>query len=559
MKGIITIKKHVETVLVAALVLILTVANSWHIIAPYFSTPPGRVYVGISHYHEDYFYYLSQMTQGSLGSWTVKNLYSSEPIMAVPLWWPNILLGKIQAVTGLYPWTVYDLSVFLAAGASLIVLYGVSRKLFPHDPVRRITTFVVASFTTCYYLVQRNTEGRLFINPYQFFYNYTESLNRLGGVFHLILQNILTVGVILGAAAVLTHVFVKPLPVKSFAKTLAATSLLVFLLMFINPVYILVDAAAVSVTAVLYLLLKRPGLKKIGTLLISSAVVGLPLLIPYAVMTRAFTDPFYQYFRWWEATVYPTNPIIFTYSMGPIIIFVILGLIPFLKKATPLKILGLVWTIVPILMYFSPLPKMLQIPHFRLLQPPVYIFLGAMAVEGMMLPGAILTRLLKKNLRLPIFFLILVPYLSFQIPMIIHEINARTTNAAFTGWLNYLEPGVVEGLTWLKRQPHDGIAIGVNNMEVIIPAISGQTVYEGHHSLTFGYNEKVVTNAKFFSGQMSAQEAGEFLKGNRVGYVVWRNADGDPQFLPRAYPFLNTVYANPSMTVFAPRFGENGL
>ncbi|MFC1647297.1 hypothetical protein ACFL1A_03355 [Patescibacteria group bacterium] len=184
--------KLIEPIIVIFIILAASVANFWHIIWHYFNRLPNTVFVGISHFHEDYFYYLTQVTQGAQGSWMIKNLYTTEAIPASPLWFTNIFIGKIAGVFNLYPWTAYNAGLFAATLISLFLIYITSKKLFPKNAVLRISAFVISITTTCYYTYSKSPDGTLLIQPIQYFYNYTASLNRMGGVFHLIIQNILT-------------------------------------------------------------------------------------------------------------------------------------------------------------------------------------------------------------------------------------------------------------------------------------------------------------------------------------------------------------------------------
>jgi len=59
-----------------------------------------------------------------------------------------------------------------------------------------------------------------------------------------------------------------------------------------------------------------------------------------------------------------------------------LGIFQYLKKATPLRILGLIWIIIPVIAYFTDIPARLTLPYFRLTQPPNYVISAALTAEG---------------------------------------------------------------------------------------------------------------------------------------------------------------------------------
>jgi hypothetical protein len=542
-------KKYIEPILVTSIIAIAAIANFYHVLYYAFHRIPNTLFVGVSHYYQDYFYYLSQVTQGAQGAWMSRNLYTTENIPASPLWFTNIAIGKIGAIFSLKPWTAYDLSIFIVSIISLWLLYRTARVLFPKNGILRVSSFAIAVFTTCYYLVQKNPDGTLFINPYQYFYNYTESLNRLGGVTHLILQNILSLGAILYFSRILGIAKDKSKHVRHLVRPATVFSILVTLLMFINPIYVLVDAIVCILGALIYLV-RFPSKGILGKFLFVAVVTGIPLTIPTLAVFQTFAVPFYQYFRWWESSIYPTNIIIFLYSTGPIAILALLGVVPYLKRGGALRILGFMYVVIPVALYFSPIPAIFSFPRFRLTQPPAYIFLGAMAVEALLLPDQLVSRIRNKKHTYLLFFILLTTYLLFQLPMIRHEVLARKSDITLVSWVNHLERPLYEGLMVLSKEPKDKVAMGFNNLELLIPVVTGMTVYTGHHSLSYGYSEKIASVSDFYNNKMTENDAKTFLKTNNIGYILWRKRDNaDPEF-PRTYPFLAHFFENEALVIY---------
>jgi hypothetical protein len=544
-------KKYIEPLLIACIIGTAAIANVWQTIWHWFSRPTDTLYVGISHYYQDYFYYLSQVTQGAQGAWMSRNLYTTEAIPATPLWWTNIAIGRIAGILGLHPWTAYDISLFVASIVSLWLLYKTACLLFPKQRVLRISSFAVSVFTTCYYLVQKNPDGTRFINPFQFFYNYTESLNRLGGVTHLILQNILSLGAVILYAKLITAVVDKTKSLQSIAKITAVFSLVVTLLMFINPVYVAVDAVVFIIVTIGYCI-RFPSSKAFMKVFFIAGVTGIPLAIPTLAVVETFSVPFYQYFRWWETSIYPTNIIIYLYSMGPIAILSAIGLFPYLRRGGALRILGFFYIITPVILYFSPIPTLLAFPRFRLMQPPAYIFLAAMAVETLALPDILIASMTKKARGYLIFFILLTAYILFQLPMIRHEIAARNNDITLISWVNNIDRSLYDGLITLKDRRDDKVVLAFNNLELLVPVITGKTVYTGHHSLSYDYPEKIAEVADFYTKKMTGEEALDFLTRNNIGYILWRKKDTVNPLYPTAYPFLKVLFENEGLVIYTP-------
>src|SRR4030042_5591460 len=166
------IKKLPEPVFIILFIAGMTAVNLWHVIYYSFNRPFNTIYIGITHHYEDYFYYLSQLTQGARGAWEVRNLYTTEAIPPTPLWWTNILLGKLSGLSGIPPWVVYDATLYLVTVLSLLALYWAAKKLYPDNPHKRLAAFLVAVLATCGYTYAQNPEGAKTISPIVYFYNY---------------------------------------------------------------------------------------------------------------------------------------------------------------------------------------------------------------------------------------------------------------------------------------------------------------------------------------------------------------------------------------------------
>jgi hypothetical protein len=545
------LKRHWELVLITLIVFGLTLANSWHIVSRYFTRPPNTIFIGISHYHEDYFYYLSQLAQGAQGAWRVSNLYTAEPIPPQLLWWPNILLGKIAALTQLPAWTVFDLALIIIAAFSLVAVYWTIRLIYPNDSSKRVAAFLIAAMTSTFYFVSRTPDGSWSIVPHQFFYNYTSSLNRLGGVFHLILQNILSIIMIVSGAKIFDHIFWQKYPPRMFLANVATAAVSAFLLMFINPVYIITNAGTLTITALILTVWKRPPVMRLTKLLAAGLVITLPLTIPYLSMQIALREFYFQYFRWWETNVKRVTPEEFFLSLGPLAILAVIGLIPFLKKDRALRLTGVIWAFFPLTLYFTWIPIKFQFPFFRLPQPPHYLVFGALAAEALFLPSQLFSHLGKPRFGRFVFTVLVIVWCLIQLPAINLEVKARNQSHALQSWLNYLPPGLKEGMDFLKNAPDQkSLVLAINNVELITPALSGRKVFVGHHSITLNYPEKITAASRFFIRAMTPDEGRSFIRDNRIGYILWRHADGPADTLSAYYPFLSVAFRNNEMTVF---------
>lgn len=528
----------------------MTVLNLWHIIYYFFNRPPGTTFIGISHHYEDYFYYLSQVTQGMTGSWATQNLYTTEPIPPTPLWWTNILLGKIAALFHLTPWAVFDGALFVTTALSVYVFYWAARKLYPTDIHKRLAVLIVASLSTCGYTYIQNQIGETVISPIVYFYNYTSSLNRLGGVVHLMLQNILSVIMVFNYADIISLIFWRENHPRKLVFSTLIVSVSAFLLAFINPVYIIFNAACMAIVTIGAVVIKF-NLRKILKLLVVGLIITIPMIIPYLLMQEAFKVPFYQYFRWWESSVLRAPLYNFIYSYGPLLYIAPLGIIPFLLKKSPLRALGFFWALLPPLIYWTDIPAKISIPVFRINQPATYIILGAFAVEAFYLVSALIGKITRKWILIPaVLWSLTTIYLVYQMPMIAEEVRARKENYTLVSWLNHISNDLIDGLVTLRTFPRDKNFLAFNNLELLVPAISGQRIYAAHRSLTLEYPRKIAEIAVFYTNQDDAGQGKYFLESNNIGWVLWKKSDGDWTAFEKNYPFLTKWYENPALLVY---------
>jgi hypothetical protein len=76
-------------------------------------------------------------------------------------------------------------------------------------------------------------------------------------------------------------------------------------------------------------------------------------------------------------------------------------------------------------------------------------------------------------------------------------------------------------LRWLRSNANnDDVVLCSYLTGSVLPAASARRVYLGHYGLTVDSQRKGEMVARFFSGAMSAEEAGFFLRGQGIRYVL---------------------------------------
>jgi len=107
-----------------------------------------------------------------------------------------------------------------------------------------------------------------------------------------------------------------------------------------------------------------------------------------------------------------------------------------------------------------------------------------------------------------------------------------------------------QAIKWLEENTkREEVVLSAITAGNYIPAYSGNTIYLGHTSETVFYDQKKFLVYRFFSGEMMAQEAGDFLEQGRISYVFLGPQEKDlGQF--KLYPFLKEVFQNNFVTIY---------
>lgn len=544
------IKKYGEVITVAAITVLASIGNLFQVFYYFFKRPPNTIYIGITHWYEDYFYYLSQLKQGAMGNWLVSNKFTTESIPPSLTWFVNLFIGKVGHLVGLEPWQTFAVSAYSFSIVYVFLMYWVIKKLFPHSAFMRLAALTIAIVSNGFYRVDV-TSTSVKIIPYEYFYNYTSAFNRLGGVPHLILQNIASLIVIVVFSEIIkTILHNKEFHFRLIIAPVVLCSSLMALLFIINPVYVFVDGMVIGIAALGYGIVSKK-ITVIAWFIAAFAIMLIPLVLLAAIQLPIFRHPFYQYFRQWEAAIPPTSISNFLLATGVIAVLLPLGLKRYWKQKNPLRVIGLVYAFLPIILYFSPIPKLLHIPSFRILQPPAYVFFAAITVEGLLSLSQFISFVTRSRLTNHFFLFLLILFIAVQIPVIGKTIYERTHDVILDSPINYLDKDIYQALTFLGNQPYTKAVVATGNLELFVPAISGHTVYAGHRSLTLLYEQKSAEVFTLYSLRYSSDQAHTFFSKNTIGYMLWQKDRGDYHIVITHYPFLNVLFENDRLVIFS--------
>lgn len=474
--------------------ILLTLANSGNFLFGLINTKPGEVYLGTSHYWEDYFLYVSQFFQGAHGGWLTKNPYTSQPTPGSFLFWPNVMLGKLGGLAGLTPQMSYNVSVMLLSFTVLMTLFLMMRRVFPEHKKACVAFLLAATATSFMNYIW--VDGRPMWYPFEQWKTPNFALDRLGGVPHQTLQTLLFL-----------------LVMRS--QTTSTLVVGIVLLTTLNPV--------MSALFLLAAWVASPRRK-----LIVPSVSFMVVAWYYNAVSNA--PPHIQSKLWEAGDQTMTAPMFMLLSIGPISALGIFGAWVSRNR------FSIALLTISYLLYFSPIPHMIGVSNSRVLFPALYAAWGILAAEGVFF--------FKKPLIVVlIFFLLTLPTLGWEIK------KKLTVKPEERIPLLYIPETVYQAIAYLKNQrPFDDIVLGnpVSHMDALVPAFSGHTGFTGHPFATVANEDKKTQSRRFFAGLMPQEEAKQWLAGQSIRYVLFTQFDGD-----NTYPFLTREFSSTGATVWS--------
>ena len=102
---------------------------------------------------------------------------------------------------------------------------------------------------------------------------------------------------------------------------------------------------------------------------------------------------------------------------------------------------------------------------------------------------------------------------------------------------------------FISTLPKDGI-LSTYMMGNVIPAYTGKRVYIGHTLQTPDFNSREKLVSHFYRGEMSSQEAIQFLNNNNINYVYYSHFENLVGTKFSDYKFLTPIYKNKGAVVF---------
>ena len=173
-----------------------------------------------------------------------------------------------------------------------------------------------------------------------------------------------------------------------------------------------------------------------------------------------------------------------------------------------LRILVLVFPLLTIGLFFSPIPKAVSIVNARFLPATTTLFFAVLATEAI--------SQFRKAAAIVIMAIVVTVFIPCYISQIQNRLTVDTRNAFYyiskNDYRTLKEAQKISGI--------DDAFLVIWPFNSLFPGISGRRVYEGHSLATTDYPRKELETRNFFWGDWNKDKMKEFLLKSKIDYVL---------------------------------------
>lgn len=547
-----------EEVLVAILIVLAVFASLIPNIYSFLNRhliPSRREWVYVHNYLYDFNSYLSKMKQGEQGRWTVVEKYTSEPHQGSLYQILYLLLGKMGGVFGFSVSLTHFFTRIFLGTAWLVVIY-LFLSLFFKEKFWRLACFLVILLSSSY---PRQLPGRLTT-----WYDWWSEFNvfaRPTFLPHFLVGHI--------AIALCLLFFILSLREKRSQKALIYTlsaGLLALIGGLVLPPSLLAiyGSLAIFILGVFWVGKAADFAKtlKIGFLIF---LLSIPSVFYFLALFSQY--PWKEIADWEKAHPIWVDMKMYAFSQGTTFFLALLA-IGAVKKDV-LFFLPVGWFLTHLLGTWFLNRTRLYLP-LRFWQVASFVPAGILTIWLVEIVSEFFQKYLRLRLRchpefisgslrfiLPSFiFLSFLPGIFLNFKYLISRERALLTYdfdpVPYPTQEHYPLKTLMQAFDWLSQntKPEEVVLAHLTTGN-FIPAYADNTVYIGNITQTVKIGEKYDKSTDFFSGKFSLTEAKAFLKENNISYVFWGPQERDWGGDLSQYPFLEKVYENQDVVIFA--------
>ncbi len=554
-----------------------------------FKTPPNTVNMLVGHYYEDYYEYLSFIKQGQKGNLIPVNFFDNNDRSSLfSPWWPYSLMGFVSYIFHLDipPSIIY----WIGAGTFSFILLtltfiAVSTLLKKERPIIQLMSFLLIITSSGFFNIFDTLKDPLHkIIPYDFWYSAGSPFSRynIGTPHHQITHIIFLIMVLFA----INH-YQKPLKLITFAVyfilsllllTLSPPQLLLFWLAYLVATIVVVIShlftgdARDGFTLNVFTMKGIPngahppagGEHHLGKLerqdpQIMINKMFLPLIttiiclapIAYFFYKYSLSSPAYISAKLWDIHhFYYPGLSLFILTTGPLILLALFGLIVYFSKLSFEKLFFFFITFFSFLFILVPINisptggnilAFIGIHNQRFNTPHSYLFLGVAAI-------LFIKAIFKKPVRIVAVSLLILIFSSLSL---FGSWLAHSQDPYSVGFLQFIPKEQYIGLQVLEKDKDDSVVLASPQslLGLIIPAVSNKRVYLGRSIFTMNLDEKTAIANKFYSMNLTPNEAREFLIKENIGIILLSTFEPNEKEFFEHYNFLKIEYKNSNLTI----------
>lgn len=520
--------------------------------------PKDRIFVLEHNYMFDYNFYISRIREGQEDKWLITEKYYNKSHLSSLFQIIYLYLGKAGKVFSMDPQASYHASRIIFG---FILLYLIGLFVLEHfDNLWAFVAYLLIVTSGSYPILIKLETGGYRFGTYMGWWSAMDSLQRITFIPHVLIGQIFIL------------IFIWKLATKSIYHLppikLIIWGLTGFVIGIIFPPTLIVVYAVFGVISFLELFFIKSGksLKVwINTKILPKFIffiLSFPSFIYLQYMFRI--DP-------WKALALfdiqhrinlPYNE--YMLALGPVLPLGVAGMITALIRREKKFVLSAVW-ILAIWLLFLVFEKVPQQSPSRFTEALIHIPLGMLTAYFFYTLWNLRTRLNKPLIKYykVILGFIVTSEIVMGILVMLSMVMWLTDQAygkRVGGWqvpigaqVAYPLKGFMDGIYFIRdNTPKNSVIMTYITAGNFIPAYAGQYVYIGHAN-TPDEDGKEKIAASFYRGQMSMEEARDFLVRENASFVYFGPQEkelGKIEDLKTVYPFLSEVYRNQKVLIY---------
>lgn len=484
--------------------------------------------------------YLSEMAQGSLGRWFTVNQFTQEDVKPAThifyLW-----LGKL---TKLFSGSMAE-GLFIARLLSgillLSVIYYFLGAVFDNVRLKNLA-YLIVGFSGGFGWLFMNLFSSLIKNrlslPVDISFPDAIAFWRFSYPPHILLSH---------ALLILSFTLVIKALRKYDLFCVVLTGLCLFLLNFITPTHTAVFYLSILILFIFFLILRKIS-KTIIKIIILPIILSLPsfIMMSFVVLSDKIWN---QIILHSTVTVSPSPSLVYyLIGYGIMAVFSVIGIIYLAKRKLKNEYaLLFAWFLSVILLSFFKISF-----QQRFIETAFYVVMAVLAGFGLyyLLPRYFTfshDKYLGLSYKNFVLFFIFITILSN-----IYVLNRTIQEISYYPKIMYFDKEIERGITYLKNNASDySIVLSSFSVGNYIPYLADKKVYIGHWVGTINLEDKMEKAGLFYKKQIGSEQAYNFIKQNKIGYVIYSDWEKDIGYLdPSSYSFLEPVYRSKSIIVY---------